>query len=266
MKRLQIDNLLYRVEKPARYLGNELNSVNKTVDENMVRFAFCFPDIYEIGMSHLGMQILYHLLNKQENIFCERVFAPAVDMEEQMRNNSVPLFALESRQPIKNFDFIGFTLQYELSYTNILNMLNLAEVPIYSIDRKEEDPIVIVGGPCAYNCEPIADFVDIAVLGEAEEAFLEIIDLYNKMKRGRYNKFEFLREAVLIDGVYVPSFYDVAYNDNGTVKAVVPKYKDVPGTIRKRIVENLDNVFYPEEIIVPYLNIVHDRIISRVSH
>ena len=264
MERLQIDNLLYRVEKPARYLGNELNSVHKTVNENMIRFAFCFPDIYEIGMSHLGMQILYHLLNKQENIFCERVFAPAMDMEEQMRYSNIPLFALESRQPIGNFDFVGFTLQYELSYTNILNMLDLAGIPIYSVDRKEDDPIVIVGGPCVYNCEPIADFIDIAILGEAEEVILEIIDLYDKMKKGKYNKFEFLREAALIDGVYVPSFYDVVYNEDGTIKAVTPKYRDVPGIIRKRIIENLDNVFYPEEIIVPYLDIVHDRIMLEI--
>ena len=174
MERLQIDSLLYRVEKPARYLGNELNSVHKTVDENMVRFAFCFPDIYEIGMSHLGMQILYHLLNRQKNVFCERVFAPATDMEEQMRSSNIPLFALESRQPIRNFDFIGFTLQYELSYTNILNMLDLAGVPIYSADREEEDPIIVVGGPCAYNCEPIADFVDIAVLGRRKRSFWKL--------------------------------------------------------------------------------------------
>jgi len=264
MGKLQIDNLLYRVEKPARYLGNELNSVHKEINENIIRFAFCFPDIYEIGMSHLGMQILYHLLNKQENVFCERVFAPAIDMEKQMRDNNVPLFALESRQPIRNFDFVGFTLQYELSYTNILNMLSLAGVPIYSGDREEEDPIVIVGGPCAYNCEPIADFIDIAVLGEAEEAILEIMELYSKMKEEGYNRFEFLKRAVLLEGVYVPSFYDVTYNDDGTVKVIIPKYEGVPGTIRKRIVENLDNVFYPEEIIVPYLNIVHDRIMLEI--
>ncbi len=264
MGKLQIDNLLYRVEKPARSLGNELNSVHKEINENIIRFAFCFPDIYEIGMSHLGMQILYHLLNKQENVFCERVFAPAIDMEKQMRDNNVPLFALESRQPIRNFDFVGFTLQYELSYTNILNMLSLAGVPIYSGDREEEDPIVIVGGPCAYNCEPIADFIDIAVLGEAEEAILEIMELYSKMKEEGYNRFEFLKRAVLLEGVYVPSFYDVTYNDDGTVKVIIPKYEGVPGTIRKRIVENLDNVFYPEEIIVPYLNIVHDRIMLEI--
>lgn len=264
MKGLQIDNLLYRVEKPARYLGNELNSVHKIIDENMIRFAFCFPDIYEIGMSHLGMQILYHLLNNQENIFCERVFAPAVDMEEQMRNNNIPLFALESRQPIRNFDFVGFTLQYELSYTNILNMLNLAGIPIHSMERKEEDPIIIVGGPCAYNCEPIADFIDIAILGEAEEVILEIMDLYSKMKETDYNKFEFLKQAALIEGIYIPSFYDVSYNYDGTINSISPKYEGVPKTVCKRIIKNLDDIFYPEEMIVPYLNIVHDRIMLEI--
>ena len=264
MDKLQIDNLLYNVEKPARYLGNELNSVHKIVDENMIRFAFCFPDVYEVGMSHLGMQILYNLLNKQESIFCERVFTPAIDMEEEMNKNNIPLFALESRQPIRNFDFVGFTLQYELSYTNILNMLKLAGIPIYSRDRKDKEPIIIVGGPCVYNCEPIADFIDIAVLGEAEEVILEITDLYNKFKKGNYNRLEFLKQAALIEGVYIPSLYDVNYNEDGTISGVIPKFEGIPKTIRKRVIKNLDDVFYPEEIIVPYLNIVHDRIMMEI--
>ncbi|MBU5677710.1 TIGR03960 family B12-binding radical SAM protein [Alkaliphilus sp. MSJ-5] len=264
MDKLQIDNLLYNVERPARYLGNELNSVHKIVDENMIRFAFCFPDVYEVGMSHLGMQILYNLLNKQESIFCERVFTPAIDMEEEMNKNNIPLFALESRQPIRNFDFVGFTLQYELSYTNILSMLKLAGIPIYSGDRKDEDPIIIVGGPCVYNCEPIADFIDIAVLGEAEEVILEITDLYNKFKNGNYNRLEFLKQAALIEGVYIPSLYDVNYNEDGTINGVTPKFDGIPKTIRKRVIKNLDDVFYPEEIIVPYLNIVHDRIMMEI--
>lgn len=264
MNRLEIEDLLYKVEKPARYLGNELNSVHKDIDPNTIRFAFAFPDVYEVGMSHLGMQILYNLLNSQDNIFCERVFAPAIDMEEEMKSNNIPLFALESRHPITNFDFIGFTLQYELSYTNILNMLKLANVPIYSKDRKEEDPIVIVGGPCVYNCEPIADFIDIAVLGEAEEVILEITDLYTKFKNENYNKHEFLKEAALIQGVYVPSLYEVSYNGDGTIDNIAPKFEGVPKTIRKRIIKNLDDVFYPEETIVPYLNIVHDRIMMEI--
>ena len=264
MDKLQIENLLYKVEKPARYLGNELNSVHKNVNEDMLRFAFCFPDVYEVGMSHLGMQILYNLLNSKDNIFCERVFAPASDMEEAMISNDIPLFALESRQPIRHFDFVGFTLQYELSYTNILNMLKLAEIPLYSKDRKNEDPIIIVGGPGVYNCEPIADFIDIAVLGEAEEVIVEITDLYGRLKKENYSRTEFLKQAALIEGVYVPSLYEVNYNEDGTIMSVVPIFEEIPKTIRKRIIDNLDEVFYPEEIIVPYLNIVHDRIMMEV--
>jgi len=264
MNQLQIEELLYKVEKPARYLGNEINSIHKDVKEDTLRFAFCFPDVYEVGMSHLGMQILYNLLNSKENIFCERVFAPAMDMEEEMKRNQIPLFALESRQPIQHFDFVGFTLQYEMSYTNILNMLKLANIPLYSKDRKVEDPIVIVGGPCVYNCEPIADFIDIAVLGEAEEVLLEITDLYAEHKKAKYDRQEFLRRAALIQGVYVPSLYEVHYNVDGTIRSVEPRYEEIPRTIQKRVIENLDEVFYPEEIIVPYLNIVHDRVMMEV--
>lgn len=264
MEKLQIENLLYKVEKPARYLGNELNSVHKTVNEDTIRFAFCFPDVYEVGMSHLGMQILYGLLNNQENIFCERVFAPAIDMEEEMKKNNIPLFGLESRQSIRNFDFIGFTLQYELSYSNILNMLKMADVPIYSKDRGNNDPLVIVGGPCVYNCEPIADFVDIAILGEAEEVLIEVTDLYNQFKKGNYNKLDFLKKAALIQGVYVPALYVVEYNEDNTVKSINPKFENLPKTIRKRVINNLDDSYYPEELIVPYLDIVHDRIMMEI--
>lgn len=264
MNKLQIEDLLYKVEKPARYLGNEINSIHKDVKEDTLRFAFCFPDVYEVGMSHLGMQILYNLLNSKENIFCERVFAPAMDMEEEMKRNNIPLFALESREPIEHFDFVGFTLQYEMSYTNILNMLKLGNIPLYSKDRKAEDPIIIVGGPCVYNCEPIADFIDIAVLGEAEEVLLEVTDLYAELKKGNYDRQGFLRKAALIQGVYVPSLYEVHYNEDGTIQSVEPKYEEIPRTIQKRVIENLDEVFYPEEIIVPYLNIVHDRVMMEV--
>ncbi len=264
MEKLQIENLLYKVEKPARYLGNELNSVHKTVNEDTIRFAFCFPDVYEVGMSHLGMQILYGLLNNEENIFCERVFAPAIDMEEEMKKNNIPLFGLESRQSIRNFDFIGFTLQYELSYSNILNMLKMADVPIYSKDRGNNDPLVIVGGPCVYNSEPIADFVDIAILGEAEEVLIEVTDLYNNFNKGNYDKLEFLKKAALIQGVYVPALYVVEYNEDNTVKSINPKFENLPKTIRKRVINNLDDSFYPEELIVPYLDIVHDRIMMEI--
>lgn len=264
MKRLEIENILYRVEKPARYLGNELNSVYKTINEDMIRFAFCFPDVYEVGMSHLGMQILYGLLNSQKNIFCERVFTPAIDMEEEMKNNNIPLFGLESRQSIRHFDFVGFTLQYELSYSNILNMLKLADIPIYSKNREKGDPLVIVGGPCVYNCEPIADFIDIAILGEAEEVLIEVIDLYSDFKKGNYNKLEFLKKAALIRGVYIPALYTVNYKQDGTINSVNPKFEEIPKTIQKRIINNLDDAYYPEKIIVPYLDIVHDRIMMEI--
>ncbi|WP_026475952.1 TIGR03960 family B12-binding radical SAM protein [Alkaliphilus transvaalensis] len=264
MGKLAIHDLLYKVEKPARYLGNELNSVHKEVNDNTIRFAFCFPDIYEIGMSHLGMQILYHLLNSKEEVFCERVFSPAVDMEEEMRKNKIPLFALESREPIKEMDFVGFTLQYEMSYTNILNMLDLGEIPLYSKDRDENHPFVIVGGPCAYNAEPIADFCDIIILGEAEEVMVEVIDAYREFKNTSFSRRSFLEKIASIQGVYIPSFYDVTYKDDGTIEAVKANNPNAPEKLKKRIIQNLDEVFYPEEILVPYLNIVHDRVMLEV--
>ncbi|KAB3531433.1 TIGR03960 family B12-binding radical SAM protein [Alkaliphilus serpentinus] len=264
MKRVDIEDILYTVEKPGRYLGNELNSVHKTVDENTIRFAFCFPDIYEIGMSHLGMQILYFFLNKQENVFCERVFAPATDMEDRMRRSNIPLFGLESRESIEEFDFVGFTLQYELSYTNILNMLNLARIPLFSKDRGEKHPYIIVGGPCAYNPEPIADFVDIVILGEAEEVLPEVLEVYEKYKGRHYKREDFLIEVSSIQGVYIPSLYTVEYNLDGTLKAVKPKYEGVPERVQKRIIEDMDEVFYPDKIIVPFIDTVHDRVMLEV--
>ncbi|SNS35025.1 radical SAM family uncharacterized protein [Anaerovirgula multivorans] len=260
MKKIEIQDVLYKVEKPARYLGNELNSIHKEVDGKMIRYAFCFPDIYEVGMSHLGMQILYHLLNTLDGVSCERVFAPAVDMEEEMKKNNIPLFALESREPIENFDFVGFTLQYELSYTNILNMLNLANIPIYSKDRDENNPIVIFGGPCAYNPEPIADFADIIILGEAEEVQIEVLDLYKKYKEKNYSKSNFLKEAAKITGVYVPSFYEVKYSNDGTIASFQPRIDEIPTKIKKRIIQDLNETYYPDKMIVPYLNVVHDRV------
>lgn len=264
MKKIEIQDILYKVEKPARYLGNELNSIHKEIDEKMIRYAFCFPDIYEVGMSHLGMQILYHLLNTVEDVFCERVFAPAVDMEEKMKEKNIPLFALESREPIENFDFVGFTLQYELSYTNILNMLHLGNIPIYSRDRDENNPIVILGGPCAYNPEPIADFADIIILGEAEEVQIEVLDLYRNHKTENYNKSKFLKEAAKIAGVYVPSLYEVTYNNDGTIASFQPIVDEAPPKITKRIIQDLNEIYYPDKMIVPYLNVVHDRVALEV--
>lgn len=254
------DDILFKVEKPARYIGGELNSYNK--DKNMVdiRFAFCFPDVYEIGMSHLGMRILYYILNEREDTFCERVFAPWTDMEKLMRENNISLYALETKDPIKEFDFIGFTLQYEMSYTNILNMIDLAGIPIRASERGEEDPIIMCGGPCAYNPEPLYDIADFFAMGEGEEQMNEIMDLYKKYK-GKNTKKEFLRELSHIEGIYVPSLYTVEYKEDGTIKEFKALYDDVPKKVKKRIIKNFSDVPYPDKIIVPYTDIVHDRIV-----
>ncbi|MTK13720.1 MAG: TIGR03960 family B12-binding radical SAM protein [Clostridiaceae bacterium] len=252
------DDILFRVEKPARYIGGELNSYNKDKNKVDIRFAFCFPDVYEVGMSHLGMKILYHILNERKDTYCERVFAPWPDMEKQMRENNIPLYGLESKDPINNFDFIAFTLQYEMSYTNILNMLDLAGIPIRASERGEDDPIVFCGGPCAYNPEPLYDIADFFAIGEGEEQMEEIMDLYRKYK-GKSKK-EFLREVSHIQGIYVPSLYSVEYKEDGTIKEFKPQYDDVPAVVKKRIIKNFNDVVFPKNLIVPYTEIVHDRI------
>lgn len=252
------DDILYRVEKPARYIGGELNSYQKKVSDIDIRYAFCFPDVYEVGMSHLGLKILYYVLNQREDTFCERVFAPWPDMEELMRENNILLYGLESKEPIKDFDFIGFTLQYEMSYSNILNMLDLGGIPILSEDRKENDPIIMCGGPCAYNPEPLYKIADMFVLGEGEEVLNEILDTYKQFKSA--GKEKFLREAAKIEGVYIPKFYDVNYNEDGTIKEFLPKYDDVPSKIKKRIIKRLNDNVFTDKYIVPYTEIVHDRI------
>ncbi|KOR24252.1 TIGR03960 family B12-binding radical SAM protein [Clostridium sp. L74] len=254
------DDVLFRVEKPARYIGGELNSYNKDLKDIDIRFAFCFPDVYEVGMSHLGMKILYYIANERKDTFCERVFAPWPDMEKIMREENIPLYALESKDPIKDFDFIGFTLQYEMSYTNILNMLDLAGVTIRASERGEEEPIVLCGGPCAYNPEPLYDIADIFVLGEGEELNNKVLDLYKKYK-GKGKKKEFLREASKIRGVYIPSLYEVTYKDDNTIKEFKPLYEDVPNKVKKVIVNNINDVVYPDKFVVPYTDIVHDRIV-----
>ena len=263
MNEKEFERLLLSVQKPGRYSGGEINSVIKDKEKVDVRFAFCFPDTYEIGMSHLGMKILYSQFNSREDIWCERVFAPWVDFEEKMRENNIPLFALESRDSIKDFDFIGFTLQYELSYTNVLNMLDLAGVPLRSEERKDLSPLVVAGGPCVCNAEPLADFVDLFFLGEGEEVDLEVIDLYKEFKAKGGSKEEFLRTAAKIEGVYVPSLYDVSYNEDGTVAAVTPK-DGAPETVKKRIIKDMDNCFYPDNFVVPFIEIVHDRAVQEV--
>ncbi|HSH34661.1 TIGR03960 family B12-binding radical SAM protein [Schnuerera sp.] len=253
----KFDKLLKRVEKPARYIGMEKNAIKKDLDQVRVKFAFAFPDIYEVGMSHLGLHILYNLINDKEDFACERVFAPWVDMEKEMIKENVPLFTLENREPIKNFDFIGFTLQYEMSYTNIINMLNLGDVPILSKDRNEDDPFIIAGGPCAYNPEPIADIIDFFVIGEGEEVTLEILDKYKETKG---NRLDFLKEVSKIEGVYVPSFYEIHYKKDNTIESMEPLIEEAPKTIKKRIIKDLNKAYYPEKIIVPYIETVHDRI------
>lgn len=258
-----LDDLLLSVQKPARYAGGELNSVTKNAAEVNIRFAFCFPDLYEVGMSHLGMKLLYGLFNSQEDVWCERVFAPDTDMEQQMRQHNIKLFGLESRDPIDTFDFIGFTLQYEMSFTEILHMLGLAGLPLRASERDEQYPLVVAGGPCACNPEPLADFIDLFTLGEGEEVNLELFALYRRHKAAGFNKKAFLREAAHIEGVYVPSLYEVSYHEDGTV-AVVRPLDDAPATVRKRIIADLDTVYYPDSFVVPFADIVHDRAMSEI--
>lgn len=259
----EVEKLLLKVQKPGRYVGGELNSVIKNKDEVDVRFAFCFPDTYEIGMSHLGMKILYSVLNEKPYIWCERVFAPWLDMEELMKEKNVPLFALESGDSITDFDFIGFTLQYELSFTNVLNMLKLADIPIKSDDRKSLGQIVVAGGPCACNPEPLAPFIDIFFIGEGEEVDLEVVELYRKCKAENKTKDEFLRLASQIKGVYVPALYDVEYNDDGTLKSFTPR-DNAPAVVEKRLMMDMDNSYFPENFVVPNIEIVHDRAVSEI--
>lgn len=257
------EQLFNKVQKPARYTGGEVNSVIKDKNSVKFRYAFCFPDNYEIGMSHLGMKILYSLVNAREDAWCERVFAPWTDMEEEMRKADVPLFALESGDSLSEFDMIGFTLQYELSYSNVLNMLDLGKIPLRSRDRQSLTPIVVGGGPCACNPEPLADFFDIFLPGEGEEVTNELIDLLIVHKEKGSSKLEFLRDAAKIEGVYVPAFYDVSYNADGTISAVTPK-EGAPAKVKKRIISDLDKVYYPEKFVVPYIDIVHDRAVAEV--
>ena len=264
IKEFIYEELLPKVEKPGRYIGTEWNSIHKNTSEADIRFAFCFPDVYEVGMSHLGMKILYHLLNDQKDIFCERVFAPWPDMEEEMRKNSIKLFGLESRDFIESFDFVGFTLQYEMSYTNIVNMLDLSAIPIRSEERKEGHPFVVAGGPCAYNPEPLYGIVDFFMLGEGEELLLEVMEEYRKWKASKGTREEFLQSVSQIRGVYVPKLYNVDYNADATIKAVKPISTDMPKKVRKRVVKNLKGSYFPDKIIVPFIDIVHDRIMLEI--
>lgn len=261
----KLEKILCEVQKPARYTGNELNSVHKEKTDGMVSFAFAFPDLYEIGMSHLGMKILYHMLNERSDTVCERVFAPWSDMEQLMQDNDIPLFSLESKTSVREFDIVGFTLQYEMSYSNVVNMLALSRIPLRARERGDSDPFVCVGGPCAYNCEPLADIIDFAVLGEGEEVNGELIDAYKEWRAEENSTREsYLERIARIEGVYVPSFYDVEYSADNTVKSITPNRGCAPAKIRKRIIGDLDNVFFPEKLIVPFMDIVHDRIMLEI--
>ena len=259
----EVEKILLKVQKPGRYVGGEMNSVIKDKNKVNIRFAFCFPDVYEVGMSHLGMKILYSLFNQKEDIWCERVFAPWTDMEALMREKHIPLYALESGDPLTEFDFIGFTLQYELSYTNILNMLQLGGIPVKSCDRKELKNIVCAGGPCACNPEPIADFIDLFFIGEGEEVDLEVMELYRECRRNGDSKHDFLIKASQIKGVYVPSLYNVEYNEDFTVKSVTPTF-NAPEKVEKRPMMDMDKSYYPENFVVPMIEIIHDRAMEEI--
>ena len=259
----KLERILLRVQKPARYTGGEYNEIIKDKAAVDVRFAMCFPDTYEIGMSNLGLRILYGSMNQAEGVWCERAFAPWGDMEEEMRKEHIPLYALESGDSLKEFDFVGFSLGYEMAYTNVLNMLDLAHIPLHSDQRGEDDPIIVAGGTCVYNGEPLADFIDIFSLGEGEDVTLEMIDLYRKGKQAGWSRAEFLQNAAQVPGLYVPSLYEISYHQDGTVQAITPTH-GAPEHIRKRIVADLDKSYFPVKTIIPSTDIVHDRVMLEV--
>lgn len=255
----KLDQLLKRVEKPGRYIGGEFNSIVKNGEDVEANFAFAFPDLYEIGMSYLGLQILYNVLNKKQNIYCQRVFAPAADMEELMRQENVPLMTLETKTPIKEMDFVGFTLQYEMSYSTVLNMLELGGIPLYSKERGEEDPIIAAGGPCAYNPEPLADFIDLFVIGDGEKALPELLEKYIQCKRKGMCKADFLKEACKMEGIYVPSLYEPEYNPDGTINKLCKLYDGAPDTVLRAIIPDTETVDFPVKPLIPIVEAVHDR-------
>ena len=259
------DEILLTIDKPARYIGNELNMVKKNPKDVEIRFAMCFPDVYEIGMSHLGMQILYDMFNKRDDIYCERVFSPWPDLHKIMKEQKIPLFALESQEPLKRFDFIGITIQYEMCYTNILQILDLAQIPFFAKDRTKEDPIIIGGGPCTYNPEPLADFFDLFYIGEGETQYDKLFALYKEAKKKEWTREEFLRKAAQIPGIYVPSLYEVTYKEDGTILEMKPKYEDVPLKVEKQVVMDLTDSPYPEKPIVPFIKATQDRVVLEIQ-
>lgn len=266
MKKLALsDDILMTIEKPARYIGNEINMAEKDLDKIDIRFCMCFPDVYEIGMSHLGIQILYDMFNRREDTYCERVYSPWIDLDKILREKQIPLFALESQDPIKNFDFLGITLQYEMCYTNILQILELSQIPIYAKDRSEDDPIVLGGGPCAYNPEPLADFFDFFYIGEGETVYDQILDVYKENKKQGGNRKKFLEAAAEIEGIYVPSFYDVEYNEDKTIRSFTKNNEHARDKIRKQVEMNLSDTFYPKKPLVPYIKVTQDRVVLEIQ-
>ncbi len=266
MRKLALsDEILLKIEKPARYIGNEVNSVMKDPEKVEVRLAMCFPDVYEIGMSHLGIQILYDMFNRFEDVWCERVYSPWVDLDKIMREEGIPLFALESQEPVKNLDFLAITIQYEMCYTNILQVLDLSRIPLRAADRTWEHPIVIGGGPCTYNPEPIAEFFDVFYIGEGETRYREFIDLYKEARREGVAREEFLRRAAKVPGIYVPAFYRVEYKEDGTILAMRPKEEGIPEKIRKEIEMEVSDTYYPRKPVVPFIKVTQDRVVLEIQ-
>ena len=266
MRKLALsDEVLLSIEKPARYIGGEVNSVMKGKEEVDIRFCMCFPDVYEIGMSHLGIQILYDMFNRREDTWCERVYSPWLDLDKILKEKKIPLFALESQDPVRDFDFLGITIQFEMCYTNILQILDLSQIPLHAADRTEEDPIVIGGGPCAYNPEPLAEFFDIFYIGEGETVYDELLDTYKEWKQSGASRKDFLRQAARIEGLYVPQFYDVTYHSDGTIESFVPNDPAAPERVRKQVAMDVTDVSYPMKPVVPYIKATQDRVVLEIQ-
>ena len=266
MRKLALsDEILLNIEKPARYIGGEVNSVMKDREKVDIRFAMCFPDVYEIGMSHLGIQILYDMFNRREDVWCERVYSPWTDLDKVMREQQIPLFALESQDPVREFDFLGITIQYEMCYTNILQILELSQIPLHASERTEADPIVIGGGPCSYNPEPLADFFDIFYIGEGETVYDELLDAYKEWKGSGKSRREFLEMAAEIEGLYVPQFYDAAYHEDGTLLSFTPNNEHAPATVKKQAVMEVTDSPYPMKPVVPFIKATQDRVVLEIQ-
>ncbi|MFG6332670.1 MAG: TIGR03960 family B12-binding radical SAM protein [Lachnospiraceae bacterium] len=259
------DEILMSVEKPARYIGGEVNAVMKDRERADIRFAMCFPDVYEIGMSHLGIQILYDMLNQREDVWCERVYSPWPDMDRVLREQKIPLFALESQDPVKEFDFLGITIQYEMCYTNILQILDLSQIPLEAKERTKEHPFVIGGGPCAYNPEPLAEFFDLFYIGEGETQYYRLLDLYKEWKKSGAPREQFLRQAAQVPGIYAPSLYEVSYHEDGTIASMRPNCPEAPEKVTKQVVSDLSDTFYPKKPVVPYLKATQDRVVLEIQ-